>query len=188
MAATDAELIKAFNDGDVSALDELISRYKAPLYAYLLRLTRDRDAADDIFQEVFVKVIKKLGAYGEKDKFSAWLFTVGHHAVMDHFRARTRRREDSLYAADGENRAPEETLASREPSPEASLLCAARADAVEAAFDKLSPEQREVFLLRHYSGLSFREIAETLNVPIGTALARMSRALARMRDELEEGL
>lgn len=191
MDATDAELVKAFKEGDTAALDELISRYKGPLYAYLLRLARDKDAADDILQDVFVKVIKKLGAYGEKDKFSSWLFTVAHHAVMDHFRAGARRREDSLYAADGDERTLEDTLAAREPSPEDAFASAEQAGALEAAFGTLSPEQREVFLLRHYSGLSFKEIADMLKVPIGTVLARMSRAMAKMRAELErkmEGL
>lgn len=183
MGATDAELIKAFKEGGASALEELISRYKGPLYAYLLRLARDRDAADDILQDVFVKVIKKLGAYGEEDKFSAWLYTVAHHAVMDHFRAGSRRREDSLYAADGDQRPLADTLASREPSPEDAFASAEQAGALEAAFGKLSPEQREVFLLRHYSELSFKEIADILKVPIGTVLARMSRALAKMRKE-----
>ncbi|MBU2573937.1 MAG: sigma-70 family RNA polymerase sigma factor, partial [Elusimicrobia bacterium] len=162
----------------------LISRHKGPLYAYLLKLARDRDAADDILQEVFVKVIKKLGAYGEEDKFSAWLFTVAHHAVMDHFRAGARRREDSLDAAAGDRPPKADTLASNEPSPDAALAAAERAGAIEAAFEKLSPEQREIFLMRHYSGLSFKEIAGVLKVPIGTALARMSRALAKLRGEL----
>ena len=188
MSASDAELVKAFKEGDPGALDELISRYKGPLYAYLLRLARDRDAADDLLQEVFVKVIKKLGAYGEEDKFSAWLYTVAHHAVMDHFRAGARRREDSLYAADGDARPLADTLASREPSPEDAFASAESAGALEAAFARLSPEQREVFLLRHYSELSFREIADILKVPIGTVLARMSRALAKMRQELGEGM
>lgn len=184
---TDAELIQAFKKGDAAALDELVSRYKGPLYAYLLRLARDRDAADDILQEVFVKVIKKLGAYREEDRFPAWLYTVAHHAVMDHFRAGTRRREDSLFDADGDERPLADTPAAREPSPEDAFASAERAGALEAAFGKLSPEQREVFLLRHYSELSFREIAGILKVPIGTVLARMSRALAKMRAELGEG-
>ncbi|MBI4801303.1 MAG: sigma-70 family RNA polymerase sigma factor [Elusimicrobia bacterium] len=184
MALTDAELVKAFKEGDAGALDELISRYKGPLYAYLLKLARDSNAADDLFQEVFVKVIKKLGSYGEEDKFSAWLFTVAHHAIMDHFRAQTRRREESLYAAHGDSRALADTLACDEPSPAAALDAAERAGAIEAAFEKLSPDQREIFLLRHYSGLSFREIAGILKIPIGTALARMSRALAKLRGEL----
>jgi len=180
----DAELVQAFKNGDTSALDLLIIRYKGPLYAYLIRLSRDRDAADDLLQEVFIRVIKKLSGYGEQEKFSAWLFTVAHHAAMDHFRSGSRRREDSLDAA-GEDRLPlSDTLASPEPGPDGILEGVERSGAIQAVFDRLSSEQREVFLMRHYSGLPFKEIADILGVPIGTVLARMSRAMAKMRAEL----
>lgn len=183
----DAELVKAFNNGDAGALDALIDRYKGPVYAYLLRLSRDRSVADDLFQEVFIKVIRKLSSYGERDKFSAWLFTVAHHIVMDHFRSVSRRREDSLDGAEGDRLPPGELLPSGEPGPDGCLEAAERAGAIKAAFDRLSPEQREVFVLRHYSGLSFKEIAVIAGVPIGTVLARMSRAVAKMRQELSNG-
>ncbi len=185
MDISDAELIKAFKEGDSGALDELIGRHKNRLYAYLLRLVRDRDAADDLLQEVFIKVIKKLGSYGERDKFSAWLFTVAHHAVMDHFRSDRRRREESLDAA-GEDSAPlVDTLASPEPGPDKILEEAERAAGLQAAFDRLSADQRELFIMRHYSGLSFKEIADILGLPIGTVLARMSRAMAKLRQEMQ---
>jgi len=196
----DAELVKAFQGGDQAALGGLIARYKGPLYAYLLRLSRDRDAADDLLQEVFIKVIKKLPAYRERGwsppaaddssgKFSAWLFTVAHHAAMDHFRS-GRRREDSLDAAAGDRLPLSDTLASPEPGPDGLLEGLQRAEAFQAAFDRLSHEQREVFLMRHYSGLPFKEIAGILGAPIGTVLARMSRAVAKLKAELgeEEGM
>lgn len=186
MDISDAGLVKAFREGDTGALEELIGRHKDRLYAYILRLVRDRDAADDLLQEVFIKVIKKLASYGERDKFSAWLFTVAHHAVMDHFRSASARREESLDAG-GEEKSPlSDRLASPEPGPDKLLDDAERAAALQAAFDGLSPEQREIFLMRHYSGLSFKEIAEILGAPIGTVLARMSRAMEKMRRELEE--
>ncbi len=187
MNIADAELVKAFKEGDTGALDELISRYKDRLYAYLLRLSRDRDAADDLLQEVFIKVIKKINFYGEREKFSAWLFTVAHHAAMDYFRSGYRRHEESLDAA-GEDGVPlTDMLASREPGPDKILEEGERAAALQAAFDHLSADQREIFLMRHYSGLSFKEIADILGVPIGTVLARMSRAMAKVRTELAEG-
>jgi RNA polymerase sigma-70 factor (ECF subfamily) len=184
MEMSDAELIKAFNKGDAGALDGLIGRYKERLYAYLLRLSRDRDAADDLLQDVFLKVVKKLGSYGEREKFSAWLFTVAHNAVMDHFRSDSRRREESLDAVREDKPPLADTLASGEPGPDKLLVMAGRAAVLQAAFDRLSPEQREIFLMRHYSGLSFKEIAGILGVPIGTVLARMSRAMAKVREEL----
>lgn len=196
MSRTDNELVRAFREGDKDSLGELIARYRRPLYAYLLKLLRDNDAADDIFQEVFAKMIGNPGAFshpaspaatgGKSGGFSAWLFTVAHHAAMDHFRAGIRRREESLDAETDDHPALSETLAAREPSPEAALDAADQASVIESAFEKLSSEQREVFIMRHYSGLSFREIAEALQVPIGTVLARMSRGLAKMRAELEQ--
>jgi RNA polymerase sigma-70 factor (ECF subfamily) len=182
---TDAELVKAFKEGDRGALDLLIARYQGRLYAYLARLSGDRGAADDLTQEVFLKVLRKLDSYGEREKFSAWLFTLAHHAAMDRFRSDSRRREESLDAAGEDDLPLAGTLASPEPGPEGALEAAERAGALQAAFDRLSPEQREVFLMRHYSGLSFREIAGILGVPIGTVLARMSRAVARMRREMQ---
>jgi RNA polymerase sigma-70 factor (ECF subfamily) len=186
--ADDAELVKAFKNGVTGAFDGLVSKYKGPLYAYLLRISHDRDSADELFQEVFIKVFRKLSSYGEREKFSAWLFTVAHHAVMDHFRAGARRREDSLDLSVDGRPSLGDTLASAEPGPEGILERAERAGTVQAAFDRLSPEQREVFILRHYSGLSFKEIAGITGVPIGTVLARMSRGLAKMRGELAERL
>ncbi|MFA6434344.1 MAG: sigma-70 family RNA polymerase sigma factor [Elusimicrobiales bacterium] len=182
---TDAELIKAYKEGSSGALDELIDRYKPRLYAYLLRLTRDRSASDDLTQEVFIRVIRKLDSYGERQKFSAWLFTVAHHAVMDHFRSGARRREESLDASGEETVPLSASLASPEPGPDRIFEEAERAAAIRAAFDRLSPEQRELFLMRHYSGLSFKEISGLLGVPIGTVLARMSRAMAKMRETLQ---
>ena len=184
MAMSDAELVKAFKEGDAGALDELIGRYKERLYAYLLRLSRDRDAADDLQQEVFIKVVKKIHSYGEREKFSAWLFTIAHHAVMDHFRSGLRRREESLDTADGDRTPLAETLPSHEPGPDKQLEEAESSAVLQAAFDRLSSDQREIFLMRHYSGLSFKEIADILGVPIGTVLARMSRAMAKVRSEL----
>ena len=181
---TDAELIKAFKEGSSDALAELIGRYKDRLYAYLLRLSRSRDTADDLVQEVFIKIIKKPDSYGERQKFSAWLFTVAHHVMMDHFRSAARRREESLDAAAEGSPSPVEMLASADPGPDRVLEDAVRTAKLQAAFDRLSADQREIFLMRHYSELSFKEIAEILGVPIGTVLARMSRAMAKMRREI----
>jgi RNA polymerase sigma-70 factor (ECF subfamily) len=185
-SGTDAELVKAFNNGDAGALNCLIDRYKGPMYAYLLRLCGDRNAADDMFQEVFVKVIRKLSSYCEREKFSAWLFTVAHHTAMDHFRSASRRREDSLDAAPDDRLPLGDSLSSPEPGPDGVLEREERARAIQKVFNLLSAEQQEVFLLRHYSGLSFKEIAGIAGVPIGTVLARMSRAVAKMRAELAD--
>ena len=180
---SDAELMEAFRAGDAGAMGLLMERHKAALYGYLLRLTSRADAADDIFQEVFLKLIGNPTAYGERERLRAWLFTVARNAAMDRFRRESVRAELPLDGEEGRP-GPAETAPSSEPGPAEAFDNKAMGERIEAALASLSEEQREVFYLRHYSGLSFREIAEMLEVPIGTVLARMSRAAARLRDKL----
>lgn len=186
MDRTDTELMEAFANGETDALGAIISRYKMSLYNYLLRITGNAAAAEDLFQEVFVKLTRSPKAYTERKRgggFSAWLFTVAHHAAMDYFRRGSARKTVSL-DGDAENPGAAGRLASGEPGPERAALNRELKSRVEKALALLSGEQREIFYLRHYSGLSFREIAALLKIPIGTALARMSRAAAVLRGEL----
>lgn len=183
MELTDAELISAFKAGDAEALGPLMERHKAALYGYLLRLTGRQDAAEDIFQEVFLKLVRNPAAYGEREKFRAWLFTVARNAAMDNFRREGARGEVPL-EGDGERPGPADYAVSPEPGPEAAAVNKELGEKIAAALACLSEDQREVFYLRHYSGLSFKEIAEMLSVPIGTVLARMSRAAALLRKKI----
>lgn len=182
---TDPELLTAFKNGDTEALGALMERHKAALYGYLLRLTRSEAAAGDIFQEVFLKLVKNPAVYGEREKFKAWLFTVARNAAMDHFRREDSRGEVPLEGS-GDKAGPADFAVSPEPGPAEAAENRALGEKIAAALERLSPDQREVFYLRHYSGLSFREIAELLSLPIGTVLARMSRAAALLRKILEE--
>jgi len=167
-----------------------MERHKGAVYGYLLRLTARRDAAEDIFQEVFLKLVHNPGAYGEREKFKAWLFTVARNAAMDHFRRESSRRAvacsegDAAPDEDGSARAALDAVAASEPGPAEALENKLLGEKLARALEKLSEDQREVFYLRHYSGLSFREIAGMLGLPIGTVLARMSRAAALLRKEL----
>ena len=183
---TDPELTAAFKAGDIEALGSLIERHKAALYGYLLRLTGSQAAAEDIFQEVFLKLVKNPSAYGEREKFRAWLFTVARNAAMDHFRRESSRGEVPLEGT-GEKAGPADFAVSPEPGPAEAAENRALGEKIAAALELLSTDQREVFYLRHYSGLSFWEIAGLLSLPIGTVLARMSRAAALLRKILEEG-
>ena len=180
---SDSELIAAFKGGDAEALGLLMERHKAAVYGYLLRLTGRPDAADDLFQEVFLKLVKNPSAYGEREQFKAWLFTVARNAAMDLFRREGSRGEVPLEGY-GEQPGPADFMASAEPGPAEAFYGKDLAKRLDAAIAALSEDQREVFFLRHYSELSFKEIAETLSVPIGTVLARMSRAAALLRKKL----
>lgn len=179
----DAELVQAFRSGDEAALGELIERHRDRLYAYLRRLAGDDAGAEDMFQDTWVKVARNMGAYREENRFSAWLFSVARNTAMDALRRR-RPGSVSLDAAPEDGRPLAETIGSAEPGPEASYEASESRRAIDGALAELSPEQREVFLLRHYSGMSFKEIADALGVPIGTVLARASRAAAKLRDKL----
>jgi RNA polymerase sigma-70 factor (ECF subfamily) len=180
---SDAQLAAAFKSGDPEALGVLMERHKAAVYGYLLGLTGRPDAADDLFQDVFLKLVRDPSAYREREKFKAWLFTVARNAAMDYFRRGSARAEVSL-EGDGERPGPADYTVSPEPGPERAAADRELGQRIAAALAQLSADQREVFYLRHYSGLSFREIAELLSLPIGTVLARMSRAAALLRKEL----
>ena len=182
---TDPELVSAFKNGDVEALGVLMERHKAALYGYLLRLTRSESAAEDIFQEVFLKLVRSPSSYGEREKFKAWLFTVARNKAMDHFRRESSRGEVPLEGT-GEKAGPADFAVSPEPGPAEAAENKALGEKIARALELLSGDQREVFYLRYYSELSFREIAELLSLPIGTVLARMSRAAAQLRKILEE--
>lgn len=184
---TDPELVAAFKAGDAEALGALMARHQAAVYGYLLRLTGRRDAADDLFQEVFLKLVRNPAAYNEREKFRAWLFAVARNAAMDLFRREGSRGEVPLEGY-GEEPGPADFLVSAEPGPAEAFYGKALGASIDAALASLSEDQREVFYLRHYSGLSFKEIAEMLKVPIGTVLARMSRAAAKLREKLEKDL
>ncbi len=184
---TDAELIKAYKKGDTRALEEIMKRYKTPIYSYLLKMVGNRDSANDLFQEIFLKFIKSIGAYNEEKKFANWIYTVARNTAMDSFRKNKSRNFESLDRSQAEDsKSLSETVDSKELSPESILIKDETSGKIDKAFEALSTEQREVFIMRHYWGLSFKEIAEILKVPIGTALARMSRALKQLRLKLGE--
>ncbi len=178
---SDYELIQAWLGGDQRAFEELFRRYKRPLYGYLSRmLTHDAMTVDDIFQQLWLRVMKKLPDYREQDRFGAWLFRIGRNLVIDHYRSRGRRPgEVSLEEFDGA-----EVPGDAPDEPWRGLDDAALQAAVEEAVEELPPEQKEVFICRRNS-LTFREIAEIQACPVNTALARMQYALKFLRKRLD---
>lgn len=184
---TEQELIEAFKDGDINALEQIIDIYKAGLYGFLLKLTGKQDVAEDIFQEVFIKFVKNPRAYSERDKFKSWLYTVARNAAMDYFRREKIKNEMQIVVedgSDGESRIAATLGVSANDTPEKIYENKILSEKIDLALTKLSVEQRETFYMRHYGQLSFKEIADVLNVPIGTVLARMSRSAALLRKEL----
>jgi RNA polymerase sigma-70 factor (ECF subfamily) len=178
----DAELLSAYRNGDAEALGELVEKYKRPLFSFILRFSDGREDADEVFQEVWVRAIKNMNRYRQKNLLS-WLFRIAHNLMID----RARRRKPVLSfetPVGGGDTTLADHLASGRPGPDCEAAGRALGARIEAVADTLPVEQREVFWLRMQAGLSFKEIAHVQKCSINTALARMQYALAKLRKEL----
>ncbi len=175
-AAADSELVTRCRRGDMGAFEELYRRYRRPLYSYLNRLIPGRThVVDDLFQQVWVRVLDNLSRYTEQQRFVSWLFRIAHNLAMDHVRQESRHETEEVT----------ETVAATETAPWEDLDRQVLLAAVEEATRTLAPEQREVLLLRQ-RGLSFREIADLQKTGINTVLGRMHYAVRHLRRRLAE--
>lgn len=182
MERDDAQLLADYRTGDTEALGELVEKYRRPLFGFILRFSEGREDADEVFQEVWVRAIKNMNRYRQKNLLS-WLFRIAHNLMID--RIRRRRPESSLDTpqhADGV--ALSERLAGAGLGPDAETGGRDLGLRIANAAGQLPPEQREVFWLRMQAGLSFKEIAKVQKCSINTALARMQYALSKLRNEL----
>lgn len=178
-------LLRSFIEGDESAIASLIEGYRKKVYNYILMLVKDRQTADDLCQETFIKVIGSLrgGKYAENGKFISWVLRIAHNQVIDFFRGGRKpthvTNEDAGY----------DVLNNREladPTVEERMIRDQMEEDVRKLIDRLPVEQREVVVLRHYFDLSFKEIAQQTGVSINTALGRMRYALINLRKLVEE--
>ena len=183
---TDEELLAAYQRGDVGAFERLLSRHRAPLFTFLLRMLGDRERAEDLAQEAFLRVVKAAPAWQERAKFKAWLYSIARNLCFDQARRDKHRRAESLDGAEEEG---ERTLLDTLASPDASPDRAAQSNQVRPlllrALAALPDEQREVFVLREQAGLGFKEIAEVVGVNENTVKSRMRYALEGLRKRLE---
>ncbi|MCX4243129.1 RNA polymerase sigma factor [Paraliomyxa miuraensis] len=188
---SDADLMLAFRGGDARAFEQLISRHQRGIYNFILRSVRDRSRAEELLQEVFLRVVRAKDRYERTAKFTTWIYAIARNLCVDESR-RARFRDHKSLDAKRPGRDGEEggNLLSRLPSPDVPTDEAAEAPTLRkrmtAAIDALPDEQREVFLLRQVSGLSFREIGETLGVPENTVKSRMRYALEKLREHLHD--
>ncbi len=180
----DQVLINNYIKGDDEAINTLIERYRQKIYNYILILVRDTNTADDIFQELFIKIISSLksGKYADNGKFSSWVLRIAHNMVIDHFRVN---KQKGLVSTDNDV-----TILNNkelvEKNIEDKLISEQTKEDVRKMVDFLPVEQREVVILRHYMGMSFKEIAEQTGVSINTALGRMRYALLNMRKMISD--
>lgn len=178
---TDEGLAMLYIDGNNRAFDLLLSRNQSRLFSYILFVVRDRNTAEDIFQETFVKVITRLqdGKYTTSGKFSAWIMRIAHNVIMDWYRdQRAERVVEATQDNDLSNISGSELVVG---SIESHYVNSQVMRDVRNLLDNLPPTQREVVFMRYYQQLSFKEIADTTSVSINTALGRMRYALLNMR-------
>ena len=178
---TNEELALSYVNGNNKAFDLLLSRNQERLFSYILFVVKDRNVADDIFQEIFVKVITKLneGKYTPNGKFGSWLMTIAHNTMMDLYRSnKTDKVVNKLQDADIDNLAG---MALWDYNIENQYVNRQVLKDVRKMVDLLPALQREVVFMRYYQQLSFKEIAQTTNVSINTALGRMRYAILNLR-------
>lgn len=182
---TDEQLVRAYTDGNNAAFDTLLRRHQSKLFSYILRIVKNRDIADDIFQETFVKIIMTLkqGRYAENGKFGAWLTRIAHNLIIDHFRQE--KSENSISTDDDDVNLLNRRDLCDENIEDILVNDQIRSD-VRRIIEALPDAQREVLMMRYYSDMSFKEIADATGVSINTALGRMRYAILNMRRIAEE--
>lgn len=177
---TDEELAIMYVDGDNKAFDLLLSRNQEKLFTYILFFVRDREMANDMFQETFFKVVSRLqqGKYIANGKFSAWLMRIAHNVIMDWYR---QQRAQNIVDAPKENDLSNVGSTLLESSREGELVNNQVMEDVMRMMSHLPASQREVVFMRFYQQMSFKEIAEATGVSINTALGRMRYAILNLR-------
>ncbi|MBM3419574.1 MAG: sigma-70 family RNA polymerase sigma factor [Bacteroidetes bacterium] len=182
---TDYELIKRFIGGDQSSIEKLIRTHKSKVYGYISMYIRDQALAEDIFQDTFLKVIQSLksGRYEDNGRFISWVMRIAHNLIIDHFR-----REKQMNVISNDNYECDIFNSKRfaDDTVEDVMVKRQVVRDIRRLIQMLPEDQREVVILRHYTGLSFKEIADITNVSINTALGRMRYALINMRKLMSE--
>jgi RNA polymerase sigma factor (sigma-70 family) len=183
--SSDYELIMRFIKGEQLCFEQLIHRHKNKVFAYINLYIRDQALAEDIFQDTFLKVIQsvKTGKYYDNGKFLPWVMRIAHNLIIDHFR-----RIKQMNTISNDNYESDLFNSKRfaEDNIEDDIIKRQIQKDVRRIIGLLPDDQREVVILRHYAGLSFKEIAVITDVSINTALGRMRYALINMRKIMEE--
>jgi RNA polymerase sigma-70 factor (ECF subfamily) len=187
-ALSDQEVVVRAREGREPAYRELIRRYERPVFSLIFRMVRDRELAEDLTQETFVKALNAVESYRPEFKFSSWIFKIANNAAIDHLR----RRELQTLSLEGAPNAvtPEAIeatalqLRDRLESPLEELEARELGGQIESAIARLRPEYRSCVLLRHVEGRAYEEIAEILDLPLGTVKTYIHRARNELRASL----
>jgi len=181
----DQDLVQAYIKGDQSAIEELINRHRSKVYTYIFLTIKNQPLAEDLFQETFIKVIQSLrnGKYRDNGRFLSWVIRIAHNLIIDHFRKE--KQMNSVSNDDTEVDLFNSKKLSDDNIEEIIVNSQIKSE-IRALINELPDDQREVVLLRHYGGLSFKEIADQTDVSINTALGRMRYALINLRKMIKE--
>ena len=188
---TDEVLMMRFQAGNKAAFTGLVRRHKTPIYNFILRLVRSTSAAEDLVQDVFVKVVQSAADFKHESRFSTWAYAIARNICIDHLRKMSFRQHPSLDQAHGDS-ADGPTLLDRtadvHPSAtvDRSAIGAELGRRITRCVEELPQEQREVFLLREVANLPFKDIAAMTGVPENTVKSRMRYALERLQESLAE--
>lgn len=188
MHPTDEELVTAYlEDGDEQAFRTLVERHQDKIFGYLMGMVKNRAVANDLFQETFLRVINAMqdrrGSYTQQGQWVSWVMRIARNAAIDHMRKQ--KKWTDVPQDEDEGRSFWDTVADEEPTADEELHRAEQREWLDEHIEELSPEQREVLLLRQETDLTFREIAELTDVSINTALGRMRYALKNLRKMME---
>ena len=184
LTLTDEELITSFNEGNPNAMEVLVNRHKVRIYTSIYVLVKDRYLAEDLFQDLFIKVIEtfRAGKYKEENKFVQWAMRIAHNLCVDHFR----KIKNKPVIKTSEGTDIFDVLNFAEPSAEDVIMKTQSSEQIMKLVCMLPEDQREIIILRHFADLKFREISKILNCSVNTALGRMRYALLNLRKLIEE--
>ena len=185
----DADLVSLAQEGREAAYRELVRRYERPVFSLIFRMVRDREIAEDLAQDTFIKVLNHIDKYRPEFKLSSWLFKIANNVAIDHLRKRqldTISIDGSPHAMSAaEVEATSFDVVARQESALDEMEAKELGSAIEIAIKKLRPEYRACIMLRHVEGRSYEEIAATLDLPLGTVKTYIHRARHQLRDALE---
>lgn len=184
VAIPDAVLVSNYVGGDENALAILINRHQSKIYGFIYSKVSDRDIADDIFQDTFIKVIKTLksNSYNEEGKFLPWVMRISHNLIVDHFR----RNKKMPMHRETEEFSIFSIMTDNSPNIENRIITEQVENDLQRIIEELPEDQKEVLQMRIYQDLSFKEIADLTGVSINTALGRMRYALMNLRKVIEK--
>lgn len=181
------ELIARAKAGDESSFEQLIIQCKTRAYNIALRYMRSEEDALDVLQESFIKVFRHLSSFKEESSFDTWVYRIVVNTCNDMLRKNSDlKKTDSIYQGQGEEEQRVTQLPDKSPTPEEALERKERAEIILRSLERLSPEQKEIVILRDVQGFSYEEISEILTCSLGTVKSRINRARLRLREILME--